>query len=185
MIRVNLVPQDILDKEVQRLRAIQALAAAGVLLLFVGGVSLGHYRTKVELLKTLAQQQAELKRLEQIVAEVKALESQAAAVRSRLGVMDGLLVSREFYPRFMSHLLETFPAGVWINSLGAAPSGEGLTLSLASNARTVRDLLDWYRTLKTSELFSEPVIGTLTFDKKGGVILFPMTVKYAPRKVQS
>lgn len=185
MIRVNLVPQDILDKEIQRLRAMQALAGVGVLLFFLGGVSFKHYRTKVELLKTLEQQQAELKRLEQIVAEVKALESQAAAVRSRLGVMDGLLVSREFYPRFMSQLVETFPPGIWINSLGAAPGGEGLTLSLASNARTVRDLLDWYRTLKTSEIFADPVIGTLTFDKKNGVILFPLTVKYAPRKVQS
>ncbi len=179
MIKVNLVPQEILDKEAQKQQALQVGVVMGVFVLVLAGVSFGHYYKKVKLVKELAEMEAQLKKLEVIVQQVEALEAKASAVRARLNVMEDLIKSRELYPGFMTDLLKTFPPGVWLTSLTTTGAGKGLTVSMGAMARTPEDVSEWLRTLQKSERFSNPTIGAINMGAAGGNS-FAMNAVYAP-----
>lgn len=181
MIRVNLVPQEILDKEAQKQRAVQVGLVVGVLVLVMAGVSFSHYYTNVKLEKQLAEKNNQLSKLEKIVKQVEALETQARAVRARLNVIKDLLSARELYPGFMTEVIKTFPAGVWLTSLGTTNAGTGLSVTMASKARAPEDVSAWLRTLAKSDVFSAPVIGSITMDPVTGEQTFTMGTSYNPR----
>ncbi|MFH2202513.1 MAG: PilN domain-containing protein [Elusimicrobiota bacterium] len=180
MIKVNLVPAEILDREVQRQRAIQVGIVAGLVALLFAGVSFTHYRTKIQVTKQLEEENARLKKLEAIVAQVNAFESKAAAVRSRLGVMNDLLKSRELYPKFMVDIIESFPDGVWIGTLSTTKKDKTLSLSMPAFAASTGDLTTWLRTLEESKIFSEAKISGIAIDQEGKHT-FSMSMIYTPQ----
>jgi len=180
MIKVNLVPREILDKEVQRQRAMQAGLVGVVILAIFAGISFQHYNKKVTLEKRYEEQKAKLKKLEAIVAQVNQFEARAAAVRSRLAVMNDLLKSRELYPKFMVDLIESFPDGVWIGPLSTAKGEDGLNISMPAFATSTRDVTTWLRTLEDSEVFSKAVISAITIDPLTSKHSFSMTMAYVP-----
>ena len=84
----------------------------------------------------------QLKKLETIVRQVEALEAKVRAVRARMNVIKDLLSARELYPRFMTEILKTFPAGVWITGMTTALSlvqsgGSSITSILGNSFNTV------------------------------------------------
>ncbi|MEE8425001.1 MAG: PilN domain-containing protein [Elusimicrobiota bacterium] len=184
MIRVNLVPQEILDKEAQKQQAVQVGIVVGALVLVLAGVSFSHYYTNVKLEKQLAEKNSQLSKLEKIVKQVEALEAQARAVRARLNVIKDLLSARELYPGFMTEVIKTFPAGVWLTTLGTSSEGTGLAVRMGSKAKAPEDVSEWLRTLASSDVFSSPVIGAIRMDPVTGEQTFSMTVAYSPRPVK-
>lgn len=178
MIKVNLVPQEILDKETQRQRAMQVGVVAAFFAVILVVVSLSHYRAKTVLVSQLAEEKDKLKKLQTIVDQVSAFEAKAAVVRSRLGVMNDLIKSRELYPTFMADLIESFPNGVWIKRLGTTTQDGGvLDLSIPASANSTRDVTNWLRTLESSPLFSETKISPIAI-AVDGKHTFNMTMKY-------
>ena len=184
MIKINLVPQQILDREQQKLRSTQVAVAAGALGLFVLAVSILHYRTSVRLAESLKKNQSELDRLQTIVAKVEELEHSAQAVRARLNVMQDLLVGRPLYPKFMESLLSTFPSGVWISNLTTASEGSGLKVTMTAKSLTSEDVAQWLRTLDKSDFFKDPVIGVISIDATDRTNSFTMATKYTPVEVK-
>lgn len=181
MIRVNLVPQEILNKEAQRQQAIQFGIVAGFLVVILAGISFSHYYANAKVQQELTTKKDQLKKLEKIVKQVEALETQARAVRARLNVIKDLLKARELYPRFMTEVLKTFPAGVWITNMGTSQSGTGLAVSMSSKARAPEDVSEWLRILAASELFSAPTIGAIGMNPATGEQSFSMSVLYQPK----
>jgi len=177
MIKINLVPQEILDREIQKQRMVQVGIAAGFLFLIFAGISFKHYYRGVALAKTLAEQEEKFEKLKKIVAQVEALEQQAKAVRGRLDVMKELDRSRPLYPRFMGDLLSTFPAGVYLKSLATTSVGMKIALAMSAESVSSQDGSDWYRTLEVSEKFHGPKLGALTLSKEG-LVTFSMGVDY-------
>lgn len=177
MIKINLVPQEILDKEIQKQRLVQVGIAAGFLFLIFAGVSFKHYYRGVTLAKTLAEQEAKFDKLAKIVAQVEALEQQAKAVRGRLDVMKELNRSRPLYPRFMGDLLSTFPKGVYLKSLTTTTAGMKIVVSMGAESVSSQDVSDWYRTLEVSEKFHGPKMGALSLTPEG-IVNFSMAVDY-------
>jgi len=179
MIKVNLVPQEILDKETQRQRMMQV----GVVAAFVGvlliGVSFTHYRKKTVLDAQLVEENKTLKRFQAIVDQVNQFEAQAAAVRARLNVMNDLIKGRELYPVFMVDIVESFPEGVWIGSLSTVKGKGGLNLTMPAFATSTRDVTNWLRTLESSPLFSEAVISPISI-AADGQHTFSMKMTYSP-----
>ncbi len=181
MIRVNLVPKEILDKEAQRQQAVQVGIVAGFLIIILSGISFSHYYANVKVQQELTTKKDQLKKLEKIVSQVESLEAQARAVRARLNVIKDLLKARELYPRFMTEVLKTFPAGVWITNMGTSQSGTGLAVSMSSKARAPEDVSEWLRILTASELFSAPAIGGIAMNPVTGEQTFSMSVAYKPK----
>lgn len=177
MIRVNLVPQEFLDKELQKQRLAQVSVAVGFIGLFFLVVSFAHYYQGVALDKHLKEAEATYKVLEETVKKVEELEAKAKSVRSRLDSINGLLAARPFYPRFMTRLLEAMGDGIWINTLGVKGNAPALTVDMNCNAVSLEAATKWLRALMVSQSFKDPIMGALTI-ANDGLVTFSMTLKY-------
>jgi Tfp pilus assembly protein PilN len=183
MIKINLIPKEILDKELQKQQAIQAGLVAGFFLLIVAGFSLGHYYKSARLERQLRESQDRLKKLEAIVAEVEELERTANAVRARLGVIVELVKARPLYPRFMEDLLRSLPSGVWLANLSTQNEGSNLKISVSAKSISNEDIAQWLRQLESSDRFVEPVLGPISVSGSGTEArthTFTLTMKYIP-----
>jgi Tfp pilus assembly protein PilN len=182
MIKINLVPQEILDKEAGRQRAAQGAAVGLAVLLFVVAISAAHYWSSISLDKTLKTDAAELNRLKIIVDQVTELENQTRQVHARLDIVQSLMKYRGLYPRFMEDLAKTLPPGVWLASLTTSGDQKGLTITLGCKGAASDDAAALLKAFDGSERFKEPLLnGTITVG--GGTAqesAFSITVKYIP-----
>ena len=169
MIKVNLVPRELLDKEVQRQRLVQAGVVGAVAL--VGGlfVSAAHWYRATKTEGELAVLNGKYDKLAKIVAQVEELEKTANAVKIRLNVINGLLKGRALYPWFMTDLLTTLPPGVWMTSLTtAAKEPNGLTVTIGNATANSSDgVSQWLRNFASSGKFSEPKLSAIAVTDKG------------------
>jgi Tfp pilus assembly protein PilN len=180
MIKVNLVPAEILAKAKQRQLLLQAAVVGGLLALVLVLVSFGHWYGKRSLEIDLATNEAELKRLDRVVKQVEELEKAAAAVRARLSVIEDLLLGRAFYPIFMSEFARSVPAGVKVNSMGTSTVTPGtikLVISGVSNSN--EDIAAWVKTLEKNPKFGLIELGAVTVS--GTAYNFGMTATYTSK----
>lgn len=168
MIKINLVPREILDKEVQRLRAVQAGAAGAVVLVLLLLLSAAHWWRSVSLNNLLTERELEYKKLEEIVKKVEELEHTAQALRSRLQVVTDLLKGRPLYPYFMMDMSSSLPPSVWLKQLETA-TGTGNQLSVKTQAVSLSSegISEWMRSLVKSGRFSEPGLSAITVSDTG------------------
>jgi len=178
MIKVNLVPAEILAKARQRQLMLQAGLIGGLLAVVVVLFSVGHWFGLYRLQNDYNYKESKLKKLGAIVAQVEELEKAAAAVRARLGVIEGLLKGRAFYPFFMSDFARTVPAGVKLLSLNTVVQpGSAVKLTISAVAMTNDDVAAWVRTLQSTPSFSAVELGPMN---SGGArqINFTITTTY-------
>lgn len=162
MIKVNLVPADILAKAAQRQLLLQVSAVGALLLVVMTCFSAGHIYGKYRLEQDLAYNEAELKRLSKIVAQVDDLEKAAAAVRARLNVIEDLLKGRSFYPIFMSEFARSVPPGVRVTNLRTISQGGGsLKLDISASANSHEDIAAWVRGLEGNQRFAGVELGAV------------------------
>lgn len=163
MIKVNLVPAEILAKAAQRQLILQVSAVGAVLLVIVTCVSAGHVYGKYRLEQDLAYNESELKRLSKIVSQVEDLEKAAAAVRARLNVIEDLLRGRGFYPVFMSEFARSVPPGVRVTSLRTTSMpASALKLDISATANTNEDIASWIRGLESNPHFAGVELGPVS-----------------------
>ncbi|MDE2039053.1 MAG: PilN domain-containing protein [Elusimicrobia bacterium] len=152
MIKVNLVPAEILAKARQKQRVLQAAAGGVVLVIVLLLASLGHYVTLKHAESKLAADQAKLKKLQVIVNQVEEIQKTTAALHARLGVVADLLKGRTLYPRFMSDFARSVPPGVQVKSLATSGGGSSVgpvKLSMSAQAHGQDDIASWLRRLET------------------------------------
>ncbi len=180
MIKVNLVPSEILAKAKSRQLLLQAGAVGSLLALLLLGASFGHWYGKHALEITLVEKEAKLKQLDRIVKQVEELEKAAAAVRARLGVIEDLLLGRAYYPIFMSEFARSVPAGVKVNSMGTATAAPGtLKLTIAAVANTNEDIAAWVKTLEKNAKFASIEFGAVSV--AGTTYNFSLTATYTSK----
>jgi type IV pilus assembly protein PilN len=162
MIKINLVPAEVLIAEQQKRRAVQAGAAGVLVALAVVMASLWHLNRVRTLEVALAANKAELAKLQKIVDQVKELEATAKAVQNRLNVITSLLTGRFMYTVFLDDWARSLPSGVWVASLATTPTGGGLTINASGSARDESEIADWLRALQTSSKFSGFELGAVS-----------------------
>ena len=163
MIKVNLVPSEILAKARQRQLILQAGLVGGVLAVLVVLISMMHWFGLYRLQNDYNYKEAKLKKLGAIVAQVEELEKAAAAVRARLSVIEDLLKGRAFYPFFMSDFARTVPAGVRVNQMTTSTQPNStVKLSITASASSNEDVAAWVRTLQGASHFSGVELGPVS-----------------------
>lgn len=163
MIRVNLVPPEILIKARQRQLVLQAMVAGSLLAITVLCLTFVHWFALYRMENDYKLKQAKFAGLQAIVAQVEQLETATAAVHARLSVIEDLLKGRAFYPVFMSEFARTVPAGVKISNLTtASQSNNGLKLTISAVANSNDDIANWMKTLEGSSHFSGVELGAVT-----------------------
>ena len=178
MIKVNLVPSEILDREVQRLRRVQASIAGAVLAAGLILESLMHYWSALSHEAQLAKLDKDLDKLAKIVAQVEEAEAAANAVKVRLNVITGLLKGRPLYPYFMADLMATMPPTVWLTSLTtAAKEPAGLTVNISQAVSSSPEgVSQWLRNFESSGKFEEPKLTAIAVTEKGDVKEYTFTI---------
>jgi Tfp pilus assembly protein PilN len=163
MIKVNLVPNEILAKAKQRQLLLQGAVLGGLMALILVVVSFGHWYGKHALEITLAADEAELKRLDRVVKQVEELEKAAAAVRARLNVIEDLLLGRAYYPIFMSEFAKSVPGGVRVMSMQTATQAPGtVKLTISATANSNEDIAAWIKTLEKNPKFAAVELGAVS-----------------------
>lgn len=185
MIKVNLVPTELLAKAAQKQQMLQAAVVGVLVAAVIVMVSLGHWYRFKRLESQLAVGEAKLKKLEVIVAKVEELEKTAAAVRARLNVMNDLLKGRPLYPYFMSDFVKSVPSGVRIRTLTTAGGGSAATplkLTIQAESRSNEEIALWVKKMEDSGRFTSaelgPVQGASGAEK---LFTFSMTAVYTPK----
>jgi Tfp pilus assembly protein PilN len=181
MIKINLVPADILAKARQRQQTVQAAIVGGVVAVVIAGVSALHFMKARSLERQLEEAKAELNKLEVIVQKVKELEEQANKVRTRLKVIDDLDKGRPLYPVFMSEFTKAVPSGVWVKGMTTNPGGGGLRISLTASSATSEDIEKWLKDMDASGRFSGLELGAVTVIDSPKSFDFTLTGAYAPK----
>lgn len=166
MIKVNLVPAEILAKARQRQLMLQAAVVGGLVGLCVLIASLLHLFSLYSLQNDFKFKEAKLKKLSAIVAQVEELEKAAAAVRARLGVIEDLLKGRAFYPIFMSEFARTVPGGVRVTNMTTASQPNAVKLTISAVASSNDDIAAWVRTLMANPHFSAVELGAIAASGK-------------------
>lgn len=180
MIKVNLVPAELLAKAKQRQLLLQGAVLGSLLLLVLSVVSFGHWYGKHALEITLAADESELKRLDRVVKQVEELEKAAAAVRARLNVIESLLLGRAYYPIFMSEFAKSVPAGIKVNSMNTSGLNPGtIKLSIAAIANSNEDIAAWVKTLEKNAKFATIELGPVT--AAGAQYNFAITATYTSK----
>ena len=180
MIKVNLVPSELLAKAKQRQFLLQGAVLGSLMALILVVVSFGHWYGKHTLEITLATDQAELQRLDAVVKQVEELEKAAAAVRARLNVIEDLLLGRAYYPIFMSEFAKSVPAGIKINSMNTGASTPGtIKISVAAVANSNEDIAAWVKTLEKNTKFASIELGAV--NAAGILFNFAITATYTSK----
>jgi Tfp pilus assembly protein PilN len=178
MIKVNLVPAEILAKARQRQMMLQGALVGSLLAVVLVLTSVAHWFGLYRLQNDYNYKESRLKKLGAIVAQVEELEKAAAAVRARLGVIDGLLKGRAFYPFFMSDFARTVPAGVRVMGMTTATQpNSAVKLSITGSAVSNEDVAAWVRALQATPRFSAVELGPLSSNGKNQVN-FALTAVY-------
>lgn len=180
MIKVNLVPSEILAKAKARQLVLQAAVLGGCVALLFVGASFGHWYGKHALEITLVEKEAKLKELDAIVKQVEELEKAAAAVRARLNVIEDLLLGRAFYPIFMSEFARSVPAGVKVNSMTTATLSPGtIKLVISAVANSHEDIVAWAKALEKNAKFGLVELGAVA--ASGSTYTFGLTATYTSK----
>ena len=156
MIKVNLVPAEILAKAQQKRRAIQFGLLGGLVALLVVAVSMGY----VVKLKRLESKKAKMdviyNNLSAVVAKVKQAEEEANVRNARLKVIEDLDKGRRAYPYFMCDFVKSVPAGVRVKTLSTkGGSSAPISLDIAAEARTNEDIAGWVKKMEEIGLFDK------------------------------
>ena len=184
MIKINLVPAEILAKAQQRQKIIQAGLVGAAVAAAIVVVSLAFLIRLHRLQGELASDKAELERLGAIVAKVKEEEALAAQLRARLKVIDDLDRGRRAYPYFMSDFVKSVPAGVRVKTLGTSGGGgAALRLTIVAEARADDDIRSWVRKMEEIGRFTNIEMGAVTTQEStaGTFHNFTLTAGYTPQ----
>ena len=178
MIKVNLVPGEILAKARQRQLMLQAALVGGVLAVVLVLISFGHWLSYHAMQNDYNYKQSKLKDLAPIVSKVEDAEKAADAVRARLSVIEGLLKGRAFYPLFMSEFASTVPPGVRVTTLNTVSQpNSGLKLSISATADSSDDVANWMRILEKNAHFAGVELGPVS--SAGHQYTFTIATTYA------
>jgi Tfp pilus assembly protein PilN len=163
MIKVNLVPIELLARARQRQFLFQAAGLSAVVATGVVLLSLSHLFGLYRLQNDYKYDEAKLEKLKAIVAQVEELEKAASAVHSRLEVIENLLKGRAFYPIFMSEFARTVPSTVRVTQLTTTSQpGNSVKLTISATAQTSDDIAAWMRSLQGSGNFQGVELGAVS-----------------------
>ncbi|MFA6004179.1 MAG: PilN domain-containing protein [Elusimicrobiota bacterium] len=184
MIKINLVPADILAKAHNQQKALQLGLAGGAVGALIVVVSMGFVFRLASLERKLADHQAEFKRLSAVVDKVKEAETAANLLKARLKVIDDLDRGRRAYPYFMSDFVRSVPPGVRVKSLRTVGGNNNpIKLDMSAEARSNADIASWVAKMEESGRFSAVELGAVTTTETPEGVLwnFTLTTVYSPQ----
>ena len=165
MIKINLLPKEILEKE----KGKQIVLLVSFVGLCIVGAAVGLYGLR--LLKYNAMK-AELRKIENklqplqaVIKQVDTIEAEKGRVNIKIGVIKTLLMETLVYPKFMQEISILIPKNVWINKLETRSRPEILEVKMNLSATDNHGIARFLATLENSENFDSVGMGAISSKK--------------------
>jgi len=149
MIKINLIPHEVLAEQEKKLRILQLGAAASLLAFVIACVSAWRWNTEHSLEVQKLTLRTELNKVTEQVKLVEKVEARLAEVQARLKVITDLLKGRLLNPYFMEDFARSLVSGVWVTGLNTSGAGQGLKLTVQAKALEKDQIANWLRTLES------------------------------------
>lgn len=149
MIKINLIPPEVLAEQEKKLRALQAGAVATLFAFLIACLSAWRWTTAHNLEVHRDDIKTELNKVNEKVKQVEEFKKTRDAVQARLDVINNLLKGRLLNPYFMEDFARALVTGVWVTNLSAQNAGQGLKLSISARALEKDKIADWLRSLES------------------------------------
>ncbi len=181
MVKINLIPQEYIDRLNRKAVIAKAVAAgvvvAAVLVLFSGW----HFSRAKRMQMRLADREAEMQVLKQDVERVRAIEAEIAEVQRYLDAINRISRNRMIYTRFMQDLTSELPASMWFANMSTTLKDTTLSMTISLMSRSPYDLAYWINHLEMDPRYADVVLGGVSISEAEGARTYsaPITFKYA------
>jgi Tfp pilus assembly protein PilN len=181
MIKINLLAPEAIAKEERS----EFLLIGWVIVILAVLAGTANYTAKFLALKklqarvTVANQ--ELVRYEDIVKQVEALEATKKVLETKKNVMNALMTTRLFYPRFMEDLMMILPRNVWLKTINTKidPSTGKMAITMTADALDNFSIADFVSELIADGDYTDVELGPIS--AQGGKVpssAFQLTFNY-------
>lgn len=166
MIKINLVPLEILEREQQRERNIHLALGGAVLIVCVVGITF----VRLSILRS-ADQELAAKTYEyntqwsDIGVKLEAKKAAVDTLKTRLGVITDLLTGRSLYPHFMADMAQAMPSDVCVTNISTTRDPNSLKVTAQAISSTAPGITRWVRNMEKPGIFGnfgDPTISTIS-----------------------
>lgn len=185
MIKINLLPKELQEKEKSLDWIILGYAVIGlVALLAAGSYTLQIYGYKKNLIKK-ARWTQQLNEIKVKVARVEELDAQKTVLNAKRNTVFQLFQGRLLYPKFMSTLYSTLPRDIWLRELSLQEdSQKNIKAVVGSTSLTTNSIAEWFKTLESNpKLFTNISLSEIQVIESADQITtytFNITFNYHP-----
>jgi hypothetical protein len=135
MIKVNLIPKELVPKKRNFLPHVAMAALAGVLLIWFGSNLASAYSRLEGNKKELVSLQTELVQLEDAVAQVKQLEKEKELLSKKEMAVDQIMTGRTVWSHELYVMADLVPEGIWLERVNMSTRRRPVTVQVQNPNR--------------------------------------------------
>ncbi|MCX5783058.1 MAG: hypothetical protein NTW04_01225 [Elusimicrobia bacterium] len=167
-VRINLIPQEIIDKQKQKIASSRAVAAGAIVALCFIIFTGFHISSALRAEAKFRQRQIKLKDIQAKVEKVKQLEAVKTAAYAHLEAINDIMRKRFHYAQFLMEIAASMTSTMWFASVNANTKPDGaIDFSVSALAKSAEDVAGWLNVLETNPKFANPVLGPISANSDG------------------
>ncbi|OGS22616.1 MAG: hypothetical protein A2252_03285 [Elusimicrobia bacterium RIFOXYA2_FULL_39_19] len=185
MIKINLVPQEALEKAAKQ--RVIILVGLGIGIFVSLCIVFLFYRIGIEksLTSELNTAQQELNKYKTVVDEVNRLKGITAQLEARKSTIENLMKGRLVYPKFMEEFMSILPPPIWLNSMNTTTSPDGFFVNISCISYDTLAIADFITNLQSVPKFGNiEISGIATAPGSKGIDTFSFTMTFSYKALQ-
>lgn len=155
MIRINLIPVEVVKKAQQQRLILLAGLTGSVVILIAIIVFLLRIGVEKSLQAQLIKLEKEIQEYKKVAEDVKKLRDIEKTLSEKKKVIEELKKGTLLYPKFVEEFMVLIPESVWFNSFTTKTTPEGLSISISCNSLSNFAIADFISNLEQAAKFSK------------------------------
>lgn len=169
MIKVNLLPREILEKEKGK-KAGMLIGLIGFVIVLIVACIFGLRVLKLNILNVeLKAIENKLIPLQSVIQQVDTIETEKAKLNTKIGVIKTLMQDSLVYPHLMEDISGLIPNNVWLNSLETRTLEQKLSVTMKLSSANNHGVALFVALLESSDKFEKVKMGAISTSKKDDV----------------
>ncbi|MBI2118188.1 MAG: PilN domain-containing protein [Elusimicrobia bacterium] len=182
MIKINLLPKELQEKDKGLDWVILGYAIIGILIIAGTSIYFIQINDYKKELKKKERWSSQLAGIKAKVAQVEQLDAQKNILNAKKNTVVELVKARLLYPKFMETLYQTLPGDIWLDALSLSEDGQkNLQTILVSNSLTTDSIADWLQSMESNtKLFSNISLSAIEVNEASlpGTSYFKFTLNF-------
>ncbi len=164
MIRINLLPPEYAAAQSKKEQQIIFGGAGALVVAFLMIFWMIESRKAARLERQINDAEAELRKFQAIISQIESIEANKKQLTAKRDVIRNLNRSRLIYPVFFEDILPIIPSDVWVTNVIINEQGQGMKVTMTSNALSNFALATWLTNLQQSTHFSSVDLSPISYN---------------------